>query len=192
LGVAAAVIAAVALGWLWTVAPWVAPWPVVAAGAAVLAAAVVWWGVVPGRPVDGLWALAGGVLVTVEAAWEYVGLPDSARPYRIGAWVVVFALAFFGGTRTPRSWKGCLRVGLGASVLAVAGLTVVFGVEMGQPLQATVLEADGALVRFEASKATDFLVWAVGDFWASVPALLALGTALGALASGIAGWARRR
>jgi len=172
--------------WLWGQAPWVALWPVVSAVAALVAAALVWTDVVPGKPVDGLGALVGLVLVG-EGVFEYLALPTVAWPGQVVAWSLVALFAGVAGYRGT-GWRTGFRVGLGAAVVATGGQAVVFGAWLGQPVQAVVLEAQGAMARFDAAKATDFLAWAVGDFWSSLAPQLVLGAALG----GLSGWVGRR
>lgn len=190
-GCALATLGAGALLWLWGQAPWVPLWPVIAAVAGMAAAVVIWVSVVPGQGVDGAWSLAGGLVLTAEALWEYAELPVDSRPYQVLAVLVVMILLFFRATRTPDSVRAGVRVGLGTSLVFCCGGTLVFGLNLGQPTQAAVLASGGAFEAFEASQSTDFLVWAVSDFWSTVPWRLAFGTTLGLAAGGLASlWGR--
>lgn len=186
-------LASVVFLWLWGEAPWVAAWPVLSALAAVVAAVVVWTDVVPGKPGDALWALGGGLVITTELVLEYLLLPLTAWPGQLVAWTLVLAACGMAAFRQRESagWRTGLRVGLGAAFVALMGNSVVFGLWMGRSVQATVLEAQGAVARFESSQSTDFLSWAVATHWSDLAVLLALGAALGAAVGWAVGLRRR-
>lgn len=186
-------VALAVLGWLWLQAPWTALWPVVSAAAALVAAAVVWTDVVPGRPREAWAALVAGLLVAAEALSEYLLLPAATWPGQSAAGAAVFLAACLAAALgAAPGWRIGLRVGLGAAVVATAGQTLIFGLWLGQPVQAVVLEAQGALSRFEASQSTDFLVWTVADRWSGVAPGLVLGAALGTLGGFLGGLFQRR